>query len=159
MCLRISDPLSILAKWLTIEVPGDGTPPHIRWDAGVKFRDASFNLGVHLQRVTGQVWSRGEHHGTFQTTNGNIDLKEATCFNQTFSDLRTGFHIDRERPYRLNLVCSRSWPHLKARLYDGDVGGEGYIDFGPDPQYEINLIGSQLSLEEFGRANQLGDNA
>jgi hypothetical protein len=156
--LQVADPLSVLATTLIIKVAGDGTPPHIAWDAGVRFRDASFNLGVGLQHVTGRVWSRGEHRGTFGTTNGNIDIKEASCFNQFFSDIQTGFHIDKERPYRLNLVGA-TWPTLRGHLYGGDVGGEGYIDFGPNPQYEINLIGSQLQLEKFGRMNHLGPNA
>ena len=80
------------------------------------------------------------------------DIKEATVLRQTLRDLRGQILITDSQPNRLSL------PDLKSHLYSGDVGGEVYIDFGPNPQFVLNLIGTQLRLEEFGSMN-LGPDA
>jgi hypothetical protein len=150
--LQLHEPLSLLAH-LTINVPADGSAPYIYWDGGVRLKDATLNAGIPLTRVTGQIYCRGEHHGTFGRLNGNIELDEATVLRQTLYKIHGQLAITDRQPNRLSV------PDLASHLYSGDVGGEIYIDFGANPQFVVNLVGTQLRLEEFGRMNHLGPEA
>ena len=44
-------------------------------------------------------------------------------------------------------------PGLQAHIFNGTVGGEARVEFGPTMHYELNLTATQVQLEEFGRHN------
>jgi hypothetical protein len=152
--LGLKDPLSLLTN-MTIEIPAvaSGAPPYIYWDGGLRMKNAKLRAGASFEHVNGIIWCRGKHHGNFGNVVGNIELTEATLFNQPFRDLRTQIVVDGKEPEVLKL------PNFKARLFDGDVGGEIRIELGNRPHYAVNLTGSQLRLDLFGKHNDLGPKA
>jgi hypothetical protein len=42
---------------------------------------------------------------------------------------------------------------LHAGIFGGELGGVARIEFGPLLRYELDLVGAQIRLEEFGRHN------
>jgi hypothetical protein len=152
--LRIKEPLSLRTN-LTVAVPADSkAPPLIHWDGGVRFKDATLLAGVPFQRVNGMIWCNGEHRGgSFGNVRGNIELEQATVAQQTLHDIHSQIVLNEKEPDVLFL------PNLKARLYDGDVGGAVRVEFGPSVRYDADLSALQIQLEEFSRSNHLGPNA
>jgi hypothetical protein len=152
--LGLKDPVSLVTN-MTIELPppASGGPPYLYWDGGLRMKDASLQVGAQLEHVNGLVWCRGKHHGTFGNVIGNLELTDATLFNQPFRDLRTQVVVDEKEPAVLK------FPNLKARLFDGDVGGEIRVETGNTTKYVVNLTGSQIRLDQFGRHNDMGSKA
>jgi hypothetical protein len=152
--LGLKDPVSLVTN-LTIEIPpaATGGPPYLYWDGGLRVKDAALHVGTQLEHVNGIVWCRGKHHGTFGNVLGNLELSEATLFNQPLRDLRTQLVVDEKEPTVLKL------PNFKARLFDGDLGGEIRVETGNTTRYAVNLTGSQIRLDQFGKHNDLGSKA
>src|SRR5439155_3199501 len=151
--LRIERPVSLLIANLAVAVPAEReSPPQIRWDGGVRFKDATLVAGVPFERVNGLIWSHGEHRGVLGNVRGNLDFLEATVFGQTLRGLHSQVLVDAREPDVLVL------PNLEAHLYGGEVGGEVRVDFGPLLRYEAHLTALQIQLEELSRANHFGPN-
>lgn len=152
--LALRELLSLKVLKMTIAVPaGQDLPPQIQWDGGVRLKDATLRAGVPFERVNGVIWCSGEHHGTMGNVQGNLQLTEATLFQQGLRDIHGQILVDARQPDSL-LVSN-----LKAKLYGGDVVGSVRVDFAPSVRYEADLKALQIQLEELSRAHRLGSNA
>ncbi len=149
--LGIRDPLAVRTVELVIDTTADPTqPPTIYWDGGVAVRDAALGTGIQLDHVTGEVWSRGNYKdGKLDTVVGNLRLTEMNLFRQPFRDVRTQFKVAPKEPNVLVL------PSVSASLFGGAVYGQVRIEFGRDIDYTLDLTGSQIELEQFGRHNRI----
>ncbi len=78
--------------------------------------------------------------------NGDILLAEATLLGQPFHDVHVKLQSQDTSPDVL-LV------DLRAPLFGGDISGQVRIDFNSTLRYELNLMGSQLDLGQFGHHN------
>jgi hypothetical protein len=150
--LQLNDPVSVRTD-MSINVPGDHSPPYIYWDGGLRFKDATLNAGLKLEHVSGLISCRGQHQGNFGKVLGNIQWEEATILHQPFRDIHSQIIVGEKEPDVLQL------PNLRARVFDGDLGGQVRVEFGGTPRYEVNLHASQIRLEEFGRHNRLNPDA
>jgi AsmA-like C-terminal region len=148
--LGVRHPLSLRTD-LVIDTTGEPNhPPTIYWDGGVGVRDATLGTGIQLDHVSGVVYSRGNYKdGKLDTVVGNLQLSEATLFRQPFRDVRTQFKVTDKEPNVLVL------PSVSASLFGGAVYGQVRIDFSRDVDYTIDLTGSQIELEQFGRHNHI----
>lgn len=146
--LQLRQPLGLKTQ-LTIETfPGEDVPPLIFWDGEILLRNATLEVGVPLEHLSGRAACRGRYNGhEIEGLVGNLLLQEATLFRQPFHDIHSQLEVRKEAPDVLRL------PNLKAGIFGGDIGGEGRIDFGRGLRYELNLTASQIRLEEFGRHN------
>lgn len=151
--LQLHDPITMSTQ-LIIDMPGEpGLAPTIYWDGGVALNDATLRLGLPVEHVTGQVFCRGRHNGQrLQGVVGNMLLDQLVIKKQPIQQVHTHFEVPRDNPEVVQL------PNLKARLFDGDVGGEVRLEFGPTLRYDVNLTLLGMALEKFGRHN-LGDKA
>jgi hypothetical protein len=84
---------------------------------------------------------------------GNLELKEATIFDQTLRDIHSKVVVTAKEPDFLVLQ------NLIAQLHGGAVGGEVRVGIGPQLTYEAHLTALGLHLEEISRANDLGPSA
>jgi hypothetical protein len=150
--LHLQSRLSLRSN-ITVDVPGTQDPPYVYWDGGIRLQDAMLNVGVPADHVTGVISCRGKYQGKFGDVRGNIELEETRIFHQPVSHIHSQILVSEKEPETLIL------PNLKARVFDGDVGGIVRVDFGREPHYELNLAASQMKLEQFARTNELGPRA
>ncbi len=146
--LQFRDAFSLRTQ-LIVDIPaGESTePPSIRWDGGIRVVDASLHTGVQLDRVTGDLFCRGNYRAELQRVDGHLDLKAVSLFNQPVRDIQSNIHFGRDKEQAL------TFRDLKASLFNGDVGGEVRVEFTPKLNYELFLRASRLQLEELGRQN------
>jgi hypothetical protein len=149
--LEVRDPIA-LSTQVIVDMPGEpGRPPTVFWDGGLAFRDATLSVGVPLEHITGQVFCRGRHNGQqLQGVVGNFLLEQIVLGKQPIRQLHTHFEVPRDQPDVVQL------PNFKARLFDGDIGGEVRLEFGPSLRYDVNLSLLNMSLETFGQHNLSG---
>jgi hypothetical protein len=150
--LHLQSRLSLRTN-ITVDVPGSHEPPYVYWDGGIRLQDAILNAGVQADQVTGVISCRGKHQGTFGDVRGNMELEHARIFRQPFSKIYSQIFVSEKEPDVL------LFPNMKARLFDGDVGGVIRVEFGAEPKYELNLAASQMKLEQFAQYNELGPKA
>jgi hypothetical protein len=152
--LRLTEPLALLVANLTVSIPaGQGTPPKIHWDGGVRLKDATLLVGVPFTGVNGILWCNGEHHGDFGDVTGDLMLEQATVFSQTLRGIHSKIVVEAKQPSFL------VFPNLDAHLYGGELGGAVRVGFGPTLGYEADLIGLHMELQEFSTSNHLGPKA
>jgi hypothetical protein len=126
---------------------------YIYWDGEVDLNDAVLHTGIQMQHVSGRLACRGSYQGGVQALAGNFYLDQAVVFGQPFRDIQSQMVVDHDHP---DFVDFRT---LKARLFDGEVGGSARVKCGDGIEYDINLTASQVKLEELGGHNQLGPKA
>jgi hypothetical protein len=149
--LQLKDPLSLRAQRLTIDAPEQPeSPPHIYWDGGIRLQDAAIRAGVQLDGVSGVILCRGEHRGVFGNVQGNLQLEKATLFQQPLQNVHSRIEVSEKDPEVL------VFPNVKARFFDGNLGGAVRLTFGPTLRYEADLYATQIELEKLGRYNHLG---
>lgn len=146
--LQLRDPVHLRTQ-LIVDMPSEaGSLPSVYWDGSMELREARLIAGVPLEQVTGKIGCRGLHDGRqLQGLLGNVLLDHATAFKLPFRNIHCHIDVPREAPQVLRL------PDIKARLFDGDVGGSARIEFGPSLRYDVNLTALQVKLEEFGKHN------
>jgi hypothetical protein len=146
--LRLQDPLEF-STHLTIATTGvSGAKPDIYWDSTVQLQNARLRTGVLLEHVTGKVACQGRYNGTsLEGLAGNVFLDTASLYDQPFYEIQCGLEVKKEAPDILVI------PGLHARIFGGEVYGPLRIEFGPKPNYVMNLTASQIKLEDFGRHN------
>ncbi len=152
--LQLQGPVALRTR-LVLDVPAvEGRPPVIYWDGGLWLSDATVRVGTAVEHVTGRVFCRGLHNGQqLEDVAGNVLLDQATVLNQPLRGLQGHLGINKAAPDILE------FHNLKTSLFGGQVGGEARIEFGSTVRFEMNLLGSQIQLEEFGRHNHLGPDA
>jgi hypothetical protein len=153
--LRLRDPLVLNTRLVIDSGPDPEEPPVIYWDGWAGLHAATLHTGIQLENVTGQVACRGRHNGhRLDGVVGNLILKEATLFGtQHLEDIHSQVEVTPDAPEVLKL------PGLYARYCGGEVYGPARVEFGPALKYEMRLTASQVRLEEFAAANNLGPNA
>jgi len=150
--LHLKDPVGLTLSELVVKMPPEpNVPPIIYWNGGVALKDASLQLGVDLEKVTGQFWCRGLHNGRqLEDVVGNALFEQATLFKQPVRDIHSHVIVEKKSPDVLRAGVT-------AHFFGGDVGGEARVEFGPTLHYVLNLNAMQVKLEEFGKHN-LGAN-
>jgi hypothetical protein len=152
--LQLHDPMTLLVRLLSIDLPADpGSPPRVYWEGGIRLQGATLWAGVPLEGLSGQIWCRGEHWGHFGDLKGYIDLRDVNVFGQYFQDVQAPLAVSAAKPYQLE------FPDIRARVFGGDIVGRTHVEFQHGLRYEVNLSGSDLKLEEFARVNNLGPKA
>jgi hypothetical protein len=145
--LAIRDPVQI-ATQLTVDTTGQDRPPIVFWDGKIGFDDATLRAGVELSHVRGEAACRGRHNGhDLEGVIGNLALREATLFRQPFKDIQGDIEVKKEAP---NVMTMKG---IHARLFGGEIYGPLRIEFGQDVSFEIDLTGSGIQLEQFGKHN------
>jgi hypothetical protein len=148
--LQLQDPVGLRTHLRIDSLPGIGTFPTIYWDGEVTLAGATLQAGVPLQHVRGKAACCGLYDGPSRQLHGltgNILVDELTLFNQPFRDIQGQIEVRKKSPDSLALKG------LRANLFGGQVYGLLRVEFGPTPRYELNVMASQVRLEEFGRHN------
>jgi hypothetical protein len=145
--LKLKSPL-YAGTALIIDVPGDPKADAlVWWDGGAYLRDATLQTGVEVGGVNGLVTCCGQKKGADLQLVGNLGLETATVLGQPVQDFHARFDVRPDSPGVLR------FHDLTARLFGGDVGGEGRVEFGPTLKYETTLKALNVRLEQFGRHN------
>ncbi len=103
-----------------------------------------------LENVSGNVYCSGQYQGQLGAVDGNVDIRQASLFNQPIENLKTHFTVNGEQPGMILL------PNLEAQLFGGTIGGIVKIKADNTLKYELKLNATQIQLEAFGRHNQIG---
>jgi hypothetical protein len=134
--------------------PQDDGKNLIWWDGNMEVHNATLRAGVDLTGVEGTAACCGLYkNDSVRAVIGNIDFKEASLLGQPLHRLHTNFTIKDDSPELLRFY------NIGAELFGGQIGGQAHIDFTGPPRFELNLVGLQLKLEQFGRFNELGPGA
>ncbi|GIW80646.1 MAG: hypothetical protein KatS3mg105_2453 [Gemmatales bacterium] len=145
--IEISGPIT-LRTLLTLDMKSKNDWPVVFWDGEIKLQKSRLRLGIPVEGVTGRVACRGRHDGRrLEGLVGNVLLEQTRIYRQPVTNIQAQFEIPRQTPDVLII------PGLKANLFGGEVYGPVRIEFGSQTRYEMNLTGSRIKLEEFGRHN------
>jgi len=136
------------------KIPGPPEPLVVYWNGLVHFADAALKTGVDWEHVTGTVHCEGKTKGqVLDGVNGHLAVTKANVFGQPVEDIHAGLLVDSTAPHELRLV------NLRGRLFDGQLGGEGRIEYGSGVRYMVDLKAIGMKLEEIARHNYLRPNA
>jgi hypothetical protein len=145
--LELKDPLTIKTR-LVIQTSAEGCKPDVFWDGTGQAKDISLRTGVLWEHVSGEIGSRGRYDGKeLLGVTSNFRMTEGTVLGQTVNDLGGHLTVTRQDPEILRVSG------LYGTYCGGEVYGEGRVEFGPTLRYELNLTGSQIKLQEFGKQN------
>src|SRR5947207_6419929 len=117
--LHLKDPL-VLKTNLVVQTPMQpGGSPDVYWNGAVGVRDATFDAGVAMEHVSGEIACRGRHNGQgLEGVLGNILIKSATLFkNQVLQNIQGQLAITNDEPDALQL------PGLHAEFLGGELYG------------------------------------
>jgi hypothetical protein len=107
--------------------------------------------GVSWEGLTGQFSSRGLYKGDrLGRVVGNLAVDRGRVLKQPVETLSARFEVDPAKPDVVGV------PWLNAKIYGGEVGGQGRLEFGTPLRFDLSINGSRLRLEEFARVNRLG---
>src|SRR5262249_33326368 len=107
------------------KIPGPPEPLVVYWNGQVHFADAALKTGVDWEHVTGTVHCEGKTKGqVLDGVNGHLAVTKASVLGQPMEEIHAGLVVDSTAPHELRLV------NLKGRLFDGQIGGEGRIEYG-----------------------------
>lgn len=152
--LHLKDPLALKTD-LVIQTPTEpGGRPDVYWNGAVAVRDATIDAGVTMEHVSGEIACRGRHSGQgLEGVLGNLLIRNATLFkNQALRNVQGQLVITNDEPESLQL------PGLHAEFLGGELYGPVRVTWaGPAVAYELDLTGSQIKLEEFGRQSLEGN--
>jgi hypothetical protein len=150
--LAVRGPVGVDTRLVIDTDPDPLKLPIIYWDGWADLHDASFQTGVRVEHVTGQVACRGRHNGHhLEGVAGNLVLKDATLFGkQPLHDVHSQIEVSPDAPDVLRL------PGLYARYCGGEVYGPAHVEFGPSLRYELKLTAARVRLEEFAQVNGFG---
>jgi hypothetical protein len=145
--LEIKGPLQLDTELITSQTGEPGSLPVIYWNGLLKLQNASFQVGVPVEHVTGLVGCVGLHDcRQVQGINCNIELAKASLFNQPFHDVHTKLDVLKEAPDVIILG-------LKAPIFGGQISGPGRIELNSTLRYFLDLTATEVKLDEFGRQN------
>ncbi|MGF1582022.1 MAG: AsmA-like C-terminal region-containing protein [Gemmataceae bacterium] len=145
--LGLRKPLTLRTRVVIAKDELPGSLPDVYWDGQVWFRDDTLHLGLDVQDVTGTIACVGRHNGRkLLGVHGNILLNKATLLSQPFTNVHAKVTIPKETPDVMLLG-------LRAPVFGGEISGQARVDFHSTLRYELNLTGSQIDLQKFGRHN------
>jgi hypothetical protein len=145
--VNLKDQWFALQTRLVVSQEAEGQPPQIYWNGHVRVKDAELRAGIDVNHVTGILACRGLHNGKQMAgLCGNLYFDEATVFKQPLQGVRGHFAMREDAPDVMTFG-------LQAPLFGGDICGQGWLEFGRQLRYEVDLTASQIRLEEFGRNN------
>jgi hypothetical protein len=152
--LNVRGPLTATTD-LVVDAPGEaGGPPVLWWDGTAELHDGAVRLGVDVTGVEGQAACCGLYNGRrLESLVGNVLLRRAAVLGQPLENAHARLEV---RPGSPEVLRFRD---LKADLFGGSLGGEGRIEFGAAPRFDVTLKALQIDLREFARANNLGPDA
>ena len=148
--MELREALSLHLPQLTVDVPTEGGAPYIYWNGSIGLQNAFIRLGVPLENVSGKIFCSGKYQGQLGAVDGNVDIRQASLFNQPLENLKTHFTVNGEQPGMILL------PNVQAELFGGMVGGIVTIRADEALNYELKLNATQVQLEAFGKHNQIG---
>jgi hypothetical protein len=157
--LELKDALTLQTR-LTIDSGAAArNSPIVFWDGEVQFSDANVNAGVALEHLRGNAACRGRYNGQqLEGLLGNLSIASARVFNQPFHDVQAQLEVRKKASKSVEAGDVLAIKGLRARVFGGDVYGTVAVDLASPPRYELNLMASQIKLEEFGNHN-LGHDA
>jgi hypothetical protein len=152
--VHLRGPFDLSAN-MVVDPLDEGKSYDIWWDGHAVVRNASFQAGVDVTGVQGTAWCCGLYRDQkLRSAVGNVWFTDASVLGQPFHQVHTNFVVKEDTPDLLRFY------NVGAELFGGQVGGQAHIDFsGAVPRFELNLIGLQIKLEQFGRYNELGPGA
>jgi hypothetical protein len=150
--LNIQDPIGFRTT-LVVDTRPTHPRPDVYWDGVCSFRDARLRTGVQLEHVTGDIACRGRHNGDqIDGIVGNIHFTQANVLGQPLHEITSPFLVTRDAPDVLR------FHNLKMQYCGGSIYGPVKVELGSTVRYELNLAGSEIRLEDFGRQN-LGEHS
>jgi hypothetical protein len=148
--LQLKDPVAIQTRLVVAQKEEPGSLPDVYWDGQMWLKQATLNVGLELEGITGTVACVGRHNGRHMLgLQGNIHLAEAKLLNQPFKNVYAKLQIPEDFP-DIMLVS------LDAPVFGGEISGEGRVDFNSVLRYEMKLVASQLDLAQLSRHNMNG---
>jgi hypothetical protein len=147
--LGVRDPFALQTRVKLLQGSEPGSQPIIWWDGQVWLRQAKLQVGLEISDITGKVGCVGRYDGNkrqLEGVTGNVLLTRATVLDQPFRHVHTRFYVKPEAPEVLVLG-------LNAPIFGGEISGQARVEFTSTLRYELNLTGTQIDLEEFGRHN------
>jgi hypothetical protein len=147
--LELREPLSLQFPQLTVDVPTEGGVPYVYWEGAVRLENAFLRLGVPLENVSGVVQCSGQYQKQLNVVEGNVKNLRATLFGQPLENVHLRFTVNGEQPGMILL------PSVYAELFGGKIGGVVKIRTDDRLRYELNLNGTQMELEAFGKQNKI----
>jgi AsmA-like C-terminal region len=133
---------------LVIDQKDSTKPPQIWWEGGVALPGNTLVAGVAVKDAHGTVTSCGLFDGQqLEGLVGILVLDRANVLGQPVSSLRTELEVAPESPQILR------FRNLSAGFFGGSVGGEARVELSPKLNYELNLMGLGIQLEQFGQNN------
>ena len=134
--------------------PQDDGRDDIWWDGTMVLHGLTLQAGIDLTGIQGQVSCCGLYKDQkLRSAVGNVWFSEAALLGQPLHNLHTRFVVDKDSPELLRIY------DVGAELFGGQIGGQANLDFSGVPRFELNLVGLQVKLEQFGRFNQFGPGA
>ena len=152
--IDLRDPVGVRTHLTIDSAPKGDAPPVIYWDGELSFSDARLQTGVALEHLRGKAACRGRYSGQqLEGLVGNLSINEATILNQPFRDIQGQIEVRKKDTRTSNGPSILAVKGLRSRFFGGDVYGNAGIELDSPPRYELNLMASQVKLEEFGRHN------
>ncbi len=121
-----------------------------QWNVLVDFQQTSLNAGVRLENLNGGVSLVGNFDGREFRCRGDVNIDSVTWQDHQVTDVRGPLWIDESRVLlgywadRIREV--RPERRLTGRLYGGEVTADGWVTFGPKPQYQLQAALAQADL-------------
>jgi hypothetical protein len=145
--LKLKGPIQLQTRLVVYQAPEPARPPIVFWDGQTWLNDAQLSAGVELKGVRGRLHCIGLHNGyQLEGLQGKALLQQVTAFQQPFTEVQAGFEIPKATPDRMHVT-------LHAPIFGGDVTGDMRVDLNSTVGYELNLTGSQIDLQQFGKHN------
>lgn len=145
--IRCLDPVDFQTRLVVSRASEPGSPTEIFWDGQLALKNASLQVGIPFQEVTGLLAMRGLYSGRLvKDLRGNLLLETASLYRQPFRGVQARFQMKESAP--AVLVAD-----LKAPLFDGDISGQMRFELHTPLRYELNLTASQINLQKFGQHN------
>jgi hypothetical protein len=146
--MQIHTPLNVHAN-LTFDTPPEpGRPLKVWWEGSATLQNNTFQAGLPVSGVYGEVTSEGYHNGLqIERQRGYILLDRATVLNQPLRNVRGRVETLPETPDVIRLR------DFQADLFGGTIGGEARVQISYPLRYEVLLEAIGVRLEQFGKHN------
>jgi hypothetical protein len=144
--LQIKDTVDLRTRKLVVSLSGEpGSRPDVYWDGLVDLHEATFQVGVPVEKATGRIGCVGRHNGyQLLGIDGNALLDRATVFGLPFQNVHAKIDIEKDTP---DVVVFG----LKAPLFGGQISGPGRVELTSTLRYELDLTASEIKLDLLGR--------
>ncbi len=158
--LNPTGPINLHGTLSFARAAGSNAPVTSQWNVGIDFHQTRADVGLRVENLNGGVQLAGSYDGaTFQCL-GELDIDSLTYKQVQLTQLRGPFRFDGSRLLLGVLVQyagaggSGAAPKptgadprpITARLFDGILSGNGWVQLGEVPEYRLQVSLSRADL-------------